>query len=237
MTVVTAPSSSPSSFVQTRRAGGVTSMYRPKNAMVRCEEGWPNSRRYLPPTRTSISQESRDAPDDLGAHQRLNSSGFVHASNTMRAGALKVRVTTSSRSDFRSTVVRLLMGAGSLAFFESIDLLLAFQFLDNLVQLVEARGPELAVALDPSRFSLQPAQAERAGPHAPDLLRGDEPCLLQDADVLLHAREGHVELLGKLRDRGVCTSELLQDAASGGVRERGERSIEGSSPILNHVVQ
>jgi type I restriction enzyme M protein len=35
----------------------------------------------------------------------LNSSGLVHASNTMRAGALKVRLTTSSRSDFRSTVV------------------------------------------------------------------------------------------------------------------------------------
>ena len=45
-------------------------------------------------------------PNDFGTHQRLNSSGLVHASNTMRAGALKVRVTTSSRSDFRSTVVR-----------------------------------------------------------------------------------------------------------------------------------
>ena len=32
------------------------------------------------------------------------------------------------------------------------------------------------------------APAELAGPHAPDLLRGDEPRLLQDADVLLHAR-------------------------------------------------
>src|SRR3954452_29027 len=115
--------------------------------MVRCEEGWPNSRRYLPPTRTSISQDSRDAPEDFGAHQRLNSSGFVHASNTMRAGALKARVTTSSRSDLRSAVVRLLLGAGSLSFFKSIDLLLPFQFLDNLVQLVEACVPELAVAL------------------------------------------------------------------------------------------
>jgi hypothetical protein len=46
-----------------------------------------------------------------------------------------------------------------------------------------------------------------------------------------------VELLGKLRDRSVCTSELLQNAASGGVRERGERGVEGSSRILNHVVQ
>jgi hypothetical protein len=55
--------------------------------------------------------------------------------------------------------------------------------------------------------------------------------------VFLHARQGHVELLGKVRDRSVCTSELLQNAASGGVRERGERGIEAGSRILNHVVQ
>src|SRR3954466_7154774 len=126
--------------------------------MVRSEEGWPNSRRYLPPTRTSISQESRDAPDDLGAHHCLNSSGLVHASNTMRAGPLKVRVTTSSRSDLRSTVVRFFMGLGSLSLLASIDFVLPFQFFDDLVQLVEACVPELAVPLDPSRLFLQSAQ-------------------------------------------------------------------------------
>src|SRR5215207_6905624 len=230
VTVVTGPPSPPSSLVQTRREGGVTSRYVPKNAVA----SGSNSRRYLPPTRTSISQESRDIPIDFGTHHCLNSSGLVHASNTRRAGPLKVRVTTSSRSEFRSTVVRFSPEEGSLSLLASIDLFLLFQFLDNLVQLVEARGPELAVPLDPCRLFLQSAQAEPAGPHAPDLLRGDEPCLLQDADMLLHAREGHVELLGKLRDRSVCTSELLQNAASGGVRERGERGVEGSSRILNH---
>src|SRR4029453_14476737 len=63
------------------------------------------------------------------------------------------------------------------------------------------------------------------------------PRLLQDADMLLHAGEGHVELLGKVRDRSVCTPELLQNAASGGVRERGERGIESGPGILNHTVQ
>src|SRR4026209_269080 len=116
--------------------------------------GWLNTRRYLPPTRTSISQESRDRPVDFGTHHRLNSSGLVHASNTRRAGPLKVRVTTSSRSDFRSTVVRFLLGATSLSLLASIDLLLPFQFLDNFVQLVKARVPELAVSLDPCSFLL-----------------------------------------------------------------------------------
>src|SRR6185436_12880329 len=96
---------------------------------------------------------------------------------------------------------------------------------------------ELAVPLEPCRLFLQSARAELAGSHAPDLLRGDEPRLLQDADMLLHAREGHVELLRKLRDRSVCTPELFENAASGGVRERGERGIEVGLRILNHVVQ
>src|SRR6266480_2983054 len=236
VTVVTGPPSPPSSLVQTRRECGVTSIYLPKNSSG-CEASWPNTKRYLPPTRTSISQERRNMPIDFGTHHCLNSSGLVHASNTMRAGPLKVRVTTSSRSDFRFTVVRFFMGIGSLSLLASIDLLLPFQFLNNRVQLVEACVPKLAVPLDPCRLFVQSAQAERAGPHAPDLLRGHEPRLLQDADVLLHAREGHVELLGKVRDRRVCLPELLQNAASGGIRERGERSIEGASGILNHMVQ
>src|SRR5262245_2941218 len=175
-------------------------------------------------------------PIDFGTHHCLNSSGLVHASNTMRAGPLKVRVTTTSRSDVRSTVVRFLIVA-SLSLLASIDLLLPFQFLDNPVQLVEACVPELVIPLDPGRLVLQSARADLAGPHARDLLRGDEPGLLQDADVLLHAREGHVEPLGKVRDRSVGTPELLQNAASGGVRERGERGIEAAFQILNHSVQ
>src|SRR5262245_5288753 len=215
VTVVTAPSSPPSSFVQTRRECGITSLYLPKNAMGSGEAA--NTKRYVPPTRTSISQESRDRPNDFGTHHRLNSSGLVHASNTIRAGPLKVRVTTSSRSDLRSTVVRFFIGVVSLSFLASIDFLLPFQFLDNLVQLVEACVPELAIPLDPGRLFLQSARADRAGPHAPDLLRGDEPGLLQDTDVLLHAREGHVELLGQVRNRRVGTPELLENAASGGI--------------------
>src|SRR5262245_50192640 len=118
-------------------------------------------------------------PIDFGAHHCLNSSGLVHASNTMRAGPLKVRVTTSSRSDVRSTVVRFFMSVASLSLLASIDLLLPFQLLDNLVQLVEACVPELAVLLDPCRRFLQLMRAELAGPYAPHFLSRDEPGLLQ----------------------------------------------------------
>jgi uncharacterized protein YndB with AHSA1/START domain len=68
----------------------------------------------------------------------------------------------------------------------------------------------MVVPLDPRCRFLQSTPAERAGPHAPDLLRGDEPRLFQDAHVLLHARARHVKPLGQIRDRRVCTSELLK---------------------------
>jgi hypothetical protein len=55
--------------------------------------------------------------------------------------------------------------------------------------------------------------------------------------MFLHAREGHVEPLGKGCDRSVRTPELLQNAASGGVRQRAERGIEVGLAILNHSVQ
>src|SRR5690349_3860155 len=106
-----------------------------------------NSRRYLPPTRASISQDSSVIPIDLGTHQRLNSSASVNASNTIRAGPLMVRVTTTSRSDVRSTVVRFVTGPGLLSLLVLIALLLSCEFLDHLVQLVEACLPALTVPL------------------------------------------------------------------------------------------
>src|SRR5215470_16340723 len=152
VTVVTAPPSPPSSLDQTRREYGFTSRYLPKNAIS--EPMCLNTNRYVPPTRTSSSQESRDRPNDFGTHHRLNSSALVNASNTMRAGPLMVRVTTISRSDFRCTVVRFFVGVGSLSLLASIDSLLPFQFLDNIFQLVEACVPELAVPLEPCRLFL-----------------------------------------------------------------------------------
>jgi hypothetical protein len=56
----------------------------------------------------------------------------------MRAGASKVRVTTISRSDFGSTVVEFLVVLGSLSILAFNGVLLLLEFLDNLVQLVEA---------------------------------------------------------------------------------------------------
>lgn len=55
--------------------------------------------------------------------------------------------------------------------------------------------------------------------------------------MLPHAREGHLEPLGEGGDRRVGTPELLENAASGGVGEGAERSIDVGLAILNHMVQ
>src|SRR5512140_1610217 len=164
----------------------------------------------------SISWDTIEMPDDFGIYQRVNSSGLVHASKTRRAGPLKVRVTTISRSDVCSTVVWFFMG--SLFLVAGIGLLLAFQFLDDLVELFEARLPELTVTVDPCRDFLKPGRTEPAGANATDLLGGDEPGLFEHAHVLLHAGECHVEGIGEVRDRSVGATEPLEDAASGGIR-------------------
>src|SRR3954468_11828176 len=194
VTVVTDPPSPPSSLVHARRECGFTSTYVPKNATG--SGAWSNTNRYLPPTRASSSQDSSVMPIDLGTHQRLNSSALVNASNTIRAGPLMVRVTTTSRSDFRSTVVRFFTGPDLLSIFAFIALLLSCEFLDNLVQLVEAFVPALAVRLEPSSLFLQSPRPQLARPHAPDLPGGHETGLLQHADVLLHARQLQAEPLG-----------------------------------------
>src|SRR2546428_5026267 len=118
-------------------------------------------RRYLPPVRTSISHARSVMPIDFGTHHCSNSSGLDHASNTRRAGASNVRVTTTSRSDFFCTVVRFMVG--SLCLLASIELLLAFQFLDDLVQRGEPRVPQLVIPLDPRRHFFQSAGADPAG--------------------------------------------------------------------------
>src|SRR5919198_3062636 len=234
VTVVTEPSAPLSSFVQTMRWFGTTSRYSPKKATGFAGSS-PNTRRYLPPGRTSSPHERSVMPIDRGTHHCSNSSGFVHASNTRRAGASKVRVTTTSRSDVRSTVVRFMQA--SLSLLADIGFVTGLELLDHAVQRFEAGVPDLAVSRDPLHLLFKPAGADLAVAYTADFFGRDEPGLFEHADVFLHAGEGHVELVGEVGDRGVAARELLENAAPGSVRERGEGGVEAGLQMLNHVVQ
>src|SRR5262245_6169207 len=104
-------------------------------------------------------------PIERGTHHFLKSSGLDHASNTSRAGASNVRVTTTSRSDVFRTVVR----RASFSFPATTRLLLSFEFVDDTVQRCEARVPYLAATRDPRHFLLETAWADAARAHATDL--------------------------------------------------------------------
>src|SRR3954452_4021602 len=140
---------------------------------------------------------------DFGTHHCRNSSASVHASYTMSRGPSIARVTTSSCSEVRSIVVRFVVVLTSAVLRVSIVQLLPSSVRDDLLQRVDPGVPQPALLIDPRRLVLEPVRAEPAGPDAPDLFGRDEPGLLQHADVLTHAREGHAERSGQLRDRRV----------------------------------
>jgi hypothetical protein len=135
---------------------------------------------------------------------------------------------------------------GSLSLLAAIDLRLAFQFLDNLVQLVEACPPELTVLLDPCGLLLQPAQAEPAGPHAPDLLGrlekaetfSQENYALFTAYLERHRKEIHppdlalaaflcVTGIEALTHTAVLHRKLLSDQAMQALQDEATRLVVG----------
>src|SRR5580765_6175726 len=175
-------------------------------------------------------------PSDSGTHQRINSSGMVQALKTSWTGPLKVRVTTSSRSEVRSVVVSSFMSARLFARIASIGFLLLLEFFDDGVERVEPFGPALAMAFDPGCLVGQGSGTQPAGADTTDLPGGDEARLLEHAHMLFHAGERHSEAVGELRDRRVRLHQLFEHAAPGRVGQGGERSVE-MRLILNLVVQ
>src|ERR1700722_3274771 len=95
--------------------------------------------RHAPPTRRSTSQTGFVKP--FGPHQRARCAGSVHTLNTISGGASKTRSMTSSLSAA--------LAAGLMLAFSAMFFLLAFQFVQIIVQTVEALLPEAAIASHP----------------------------------------------------------------------------------------
>src|SRR2546422_8799042 len=83
--------------VLTIRSGALISRYTPPIPISVPLRSCRHTKRYLPPTRRSISHPGIDQPGGPSSH-RLTSSGLVWASNTNWHGASNTRVITISRS-------------------------------------------------------------------------------------------------------------------------------------------
>ena len=77
---------------------------------------------------------------------------------------------------------------------------------------------------------VEPATSQPAVRHP-----GDEPRFLKHPQVAGNGRQGNAERLGQLAHRALAGGEPGDDLAPRGVRERGERGVEGVD-IVNHVV-
>ena len=144
---------------------------------------------------------------------------------------------TRSRSDVRSTVVRFFVRVGSPRLLRPS--VFSFCFSCSTTSSRASKRASQSCRYCSIHAVSPPAGAGPACRSARDrLLGGHEAGLLQDAHVLLHARERHVEPVGELGDRSVGPAEPLENAAPSGVRERGERGIEASAksePSVHYV--
>src|SRR5438128_3403304 len=164
-------------------------------------------RRHVPPGRTSISQEIVMKPS--GPHQPAACSASVHALNTRRRGASKIRVMTSSRCADATSALALAV----------IVLLARLQLAEIIVQAIEALLPEVAVVLQPVGGVLERPRLEPAGPPLGLAAARDQAGSLQHLEMLGHGRKAHLEGLGQLRDRSLARGEAGEDRAPCGIRE------------------
>jgi len=116
-------------------------------------------------------------------------------------GASNVR---TIRSAFSSAAVTASAAAGPVL--SLLAILAPFGFLlfgfQKIRQRIEAVFPELAVLLDPIGGGLQAFRLDAAAPPLGVALAGDETGLLQHFQVPRDRRQGDVEGLGQLADRG-----------------------------------
>ena len=120
-------------------------------------------------------------------------------------------------------------------FVATIGLLLLFELFDELVQFLEARIPELAIALEPVVQLAQRLRAQLVEPLLRARLHVDEPGLLQHAQVLRDLRLVELQALADVVHRARPGAQQLDDAEAVGLGERGERFDHRSNMPMRHI--
>jgi len=73
--------------------------------------------------------------------------------------------------------------------------------------------------------------------YAAGLFPLDEPCFLQNSEMLDEPRQRHIERLGQLADRALAVPEPSEHGAPRGIGERAEDCVEPRRRIVNHKVK
>src|SRR5688572_13706839 len=192
--------------------------------------------RYLPPTRRSILDTG--AVKTFGPHQRLNSSGFVHAFHTRSRGASNTRVSTSSLpSVFPFACFSFLVGMTFPPTF------FRFRFPLSLGQMggeaAQAILPEDSVTGEPTERRAQRCRIDLAAAHAALRLDVDQAGVLEHAEMSRDRGQAHSVRRRELAHGGGAPGELLEDGPSNRVSQRGEDRVEvrRDRRSVNHLVK
>src|ERR1700722_15110841 len=141
----------------------------------------------------------------------------------IRAGALNVRVTTSSRSDRRSTVVVFVATAGSLPFPTAMGLLLVLELFHELIQFLETFLPDAPVASEPAVHLPKRLRTQLVEALLGARLHVDQPRLFQHAQMLRDLRLVQMQAGADVVPRPRAGAQELDDAEAVGLGQSSER--------------
>src|SRR5215217_901167 len=212
------PSGMPSyTSVATIRSFGTISRYSPWKAASN-----PSSvtitHRHAPPTCRSISATVTSPRFPL--HQRLTSSGVVHALYTRCLGASNSRVIRIC-SSVGSVTVALPLPVTSTPF------LLPLEVLEHGVHSVEPLRPEALVAQHPIVDGLERPRVQPVHPPPPLVARLDRPHLAEHPQMFGHQRLGHPQPAHQVAHGPLAGGEEVQDLPPPGLGYRVKRVRRG----------
>src|SRR6516162_3977101 len=225
--IIALPSGASARVVKTSRSGGDTSRTVPPIGMS-MSNGVPLGpcivTKISPPGRASMRACGLVKP--CGPHQRCRCLASVSAWKTSARGALNVRVTVNSFSSDgvgAGGASTRFLGAGisALPWFASdmALLLLSLEFLQEHIEALEPRFPELAVVLEIVRDVPERRGLERARAVLLVAMLRNEAGVAQDLQVPADGRQAHLERRRELVHGGGAVGEAREDAAPRGIGE------------------
>src|SRR6266851_1238314 len=104
--------------------------------------------------------------------------------------------------------------------------LLFLDFVQIIVETIEALIPELPIVLEPSACLLQRLRLKSAGAPLGLARARDQAGALEHLEMFRDGRQAHRKGRGQLANRALARRELREDRASGRISERREGGIE-----------
>src|SRR5215217_6496580 len=207
------PSGMPSyTSVETIRSFGTISRYSPWKATSN-PPSVTITYRHMPPTRRSISATFISPRWPL--HQRLTSSGVVHALYTRCLGASNSRVMRICSSPGSITFAVLLLVTAAISFL--------LQFLQYAIQPVEPLRPRTLIVLHPVVDGLERAGVQPVQSLLSLLTHVDRSHLSEHPQVLGDLRLGQPEQAHQIVHGALTGGEDIQDLSPPGLGHRIER--------------